>query len=285
MSISLEQAWNLFFSLFVENKAIARTDLSYYKCQLAPYFGTSTLLENIQTRSVVEFRKHLESKGLMPQSVKHCLALLKRIFKKMSIIKEYHGDIPYFFMPKVDNKCYRYLSHQEASELCTALAERSELWRDIVLFDLNSGLRASELFNLRGSCINFNTNTIHILDTKTIDRTVPLNPTTFKLAKKYYSRPQKLLFSNQGNAIREASKIFYKSINQVSFNTGVHDRRLKITFNTLRHTFASWLVSNDVPLEVVQKLLGHDNIQTTLRYAHLAPCKGVKAVNSLPTIA
>ena len=44
-----------------------------------------------------------------------------------------------------------------------------------------------------------------------------------------------------------------------------------VTFRTLRHTFASWLVMNGTPLFEVSKLLRHASIQMTERYAHLAP--------------
>ena len=44
-----------------------------------------------------------------------------------------------------------------------------------------------------------------------------------------------------------------------------------VTFHTLRHTFASWLVMEGVPLFEVSKLLRHASIQMTERYAHLAP--------------
>lgn len=43
----------------------------------------------------------------------------------------------------------------------------------------------------------------------------------------------------------------------------------RFTFHTLRHTFASWLVTEGVPLRHVQEYLGHASIQTTMRYAHL----------------
>ena len=44
-----------------------------------------------------------------------------------------------------------------------------------------------------------------------------------------------------------------------------------VTFRTLRHTFASWLVTNGTPLFAVSQLLHHASIQITERYAHLAP--------------
>ena len=54
-----------------------------------------------------------------------------------------------------------------------------------------------------------------------------------------------------------------------------------VTFRTLRHTFASWLVMNGTPLFEVSQLLRHASIQMTERYAHLAPDHLHNAVDNL----
>jgi site-specific recombinase XerD len=51
----------------------------------------------------------------------------------------------------------------------------------------------------------------------------------------------------------------------------VTDRRQKVLFHTLRHTFASWLVQQGEDLYMVQKLMGHASLVMTERYSHLAP--------------
>jgi len=55
----------------------------------------------------------------------------------------------------------------------------------------------------------------------------------------------------------------------------------KLRFHDLRHTFASQLASRGVSIAVIQKLLGHADIQTTMRYAKLSPDAGIDAVELL----
>jgi len=57
------------------------------------------------------------------------------------------------------------------------------------------------------------------------------------------------------------------------------------TWHNLRHTFASHLVAEGVPLKAVQELLGHTDIRLTMRYAHLAPSATRTAVQVLDHLA
>ena len=61
------------------------------------------------------------------------------------------------------------------------------------------------------------------------------------------------------------------AVNDLGFNDGITDRRQKLVFHSLRHTFASWLVQMGKPLYTVSRLMGHSSIKMTERYAHLAP--------------
>ena len=58
---------------------------------------------------------------------------------------------------------------------------------------------------------------------------------------------------------------------KLGINRGVTDRRDKVVAHTLRHSFASWLAMDGVPIITIQKLMGHSDLSMTLRYAHLSP--------------
>ncbi|MDE7065142.1 MAG: tyrosine-type recombinase/integrase [Desulfovibrionaceae bacterium] len=72
-------------------------------------------------------------------------------------------------------------------------------------------------------------------------------------------------FTNNGSPISEAGTPFRRVVKKCGFNAGISDRRNRVVFHTLRHTFASWLVQNGTPLMVVGDILGHRSITMTQR--------------------
>lgn len=73
-----------------------------------------------------------------------------------------------------------------------------------------------------------------------------------------------------------APKTFYRAVDKSGLNQNVTDRRQRVVFHTLRHTFASWLVQKGVHLSTIGQLLGHTSMKMTMRYAHLDPTKQTK---------
>ncbi len=69
-------------------------------------------------------------------------------------------------------------------------------------------------------------------------------------------KPNELVFkSRKGGKIKEISNAFDKVVKTLGFNEGITDRRNKVVFHSLRHTFASWLAINGTPIYTIQKLL------------------------------
>jgi site-specific recombinase XerD len=85
------------------------------------------------------------------------------------------------------------------------------------------------------------------------------------------AKKKDLVFSDRnGNKVVQISDTFNRVINKLNLNEDVTDRRDKVTFHTLRHTYASMLVQKGVDIYHVKELLGHSSIALTERYSHLS---------------
>jgi len=79
-------------------------------------------------------------------------------------------------------------------------------------------------------------------------------------------------------------KIFKDCVDDLKLNENIPDKKDMVVFHTLRHTFASWLAIEGVPLYTIQILMGHKTIEMTQRYAHLCPDHKRKAINILADV-
>lgn len=75
-----------------------------------------------------------------------------------------------------------------------------------------------------------------------------------------------------GGAFRNnLSESFRMIADRIGLNDGITDRRYRLTFHSMRHTFASWLALKGTDIYRIQKLMRHKRIEMTMRYAHLIP--------------
>ena len=285
MIATVATAWEIYHSQKAPTSKCVGSDRSWWNRHVEPALG-ATPLQDLKALDLLKFRSQLEAKGLSPQSVQHCLALIRRVLRKAQQWELFPGPVPIFDMPKFDNRRIRFLTPTEAETLLQALKPRSELWCDICIFALHTGLRSSEIFSLTKSSVNLDATRVYVLDGKTVTtRSVPLNAAAYNIAAKYLEGRYPLLFSSHGRKITGVSKTFSRTVEACALNTGVKDRRQRVVFHSLRHTFASWLVQAGQPLALVGELLGHKSLEMTQRYAHLAPEQGVSAVRCIEDYA
>jgi integrase len=152
------------------------------------------------------------------------------------------------------------------------------------LLSLHTGLRAGEIFSLRKSHFDEKHKVLYVFDTKSNNRNIPLNSAALDVLQRR-SAEKDYIFKEHGQPIKYVSRIFKNAVSACSLNVQTQDRRQRVVFHTLRHTFASWLVQKGTPLMVVSQLLGHKTLQMTMRYAHLAPSQGAQAVQELEQFA
>ncbi|WP_024834219.1 site-specific integrase [Ruminiclostridium josui] len=198
-------------------------------------------------------------------------------------------------LPSIANRRAAYLDEPDARRLLELLKDEPIKWRTIVTFDLLSGLRRGELAGLRWQDVNSEEQTIIIRQTSnylpgkgvyvdtpkttTSNRPLKLSRSAFLLLMEY-----KRWQDDQRDALGDAWKdkdgrifttddgapMFPDSITQW-FSKFVKRTGLpKVTVHSLRHTYASLMISDGVPLVVVSHQLGHAQTSTTANiYAHV----------------
>lgn len=286
--LTFGQAWEMYDRDYLPAISNAYTDRGLYRNHLRDRLQHKKLSQ-ITLHDMEVLRDERLSAGLSPQSVKHILALVRRVYRKLISWRHYSGPIPTdgLKMPTVNNERFRYLSRDEAGQLLNEIRKCSlKTWRQCIL-GLYAGLRAGEIFSLRGQAIDLAAETIHILDAKGgKSRDVPMCSAVVEMLQGLGELPPaELVFpSRSGGRSERISSVFPRTVERLGLNRGVTDTRGRVVFHTLRHTFASWLAIDGIPLYVIGDLMGHGSEAMTRRYAHLCPDLRRQAVRSLVSV-
>lgn len=232
----------------------------------------------IQSFNVEKLKKKMLDDGKSPRSVEYCLAIVRQIWNHARNNDIIDGESPTkkVKIPKFDNNRLRFLTQEQAHALLERLKTQNRQVYNMALLSLHTGARAGEVFSLTWQAVDLKNSTLTVKDSKSQKtRYLYLTTETKKMIsglKKNNQTMSTYVFANRnGGKRRQINKCFYIAIKDLKFNEGVSDRRDKLTFHSLRHTFASWHVQNGTDLYTVKELLGHSTIQLTERYSHLRP--------------
>jgi integrase len=189
-------------------------------------------------------------------------------------------------MPVLQNQRERFLRYDEASLLLDELKvdqnrtrnpgeKKDPQLHDMALLSLHCGLRAGEIFNLKGQDLDFENGLINISDPKNKESRKAFMTEAVReaLSKRAPDSPDEYIFKDKRHRgkITAISPAFRKTVNKLEFNKGITDPRQIVTFHSLRHTFASWLALQGETILTIKDLLGHKTLAMTTRYAHLMP--------------
>ena len=269
--ITLRQAWERYRDDHLAGRACAKGDGQRFAKHLEPVLG-GVFLADITALDISRLRDNL-LRSVSPQTAKHVLAQIRRIMLRCIEWGLFAGPMPKIEMPRVENERWRFLTHTEADALLAELLRRSvDLYRYSAL-SLYTGMRAGEIFRLRGYHIDRDAGIIHVVDgRKGLPRDVYITPVVADILAEVQISPGEYVFpSDTGSMTKQVSAAFFRSVAALGLNDGVSDSRGRVCFHTLRHTYASWLAQDGVPLYVIGSLLGHSTEDMTRRYSHLCP--------------
>jgi integrase len=252
-----------------------RKEKEHFKNWIMPVLGNLPL-QNIAPLNIERLKKNMLDAGRSPRTIQYVFATIRQCWNlaKRDGIVTSESPTRLVKLLKFDNKRLRFLTHEEADSLLDELKTRSLQTYRIALISLHCGARADEIFKLKWKDINTEEGTLTLWDTKnTKTRTAYMTQEVVDM----FSRLDRgdngeLVFRDRnGNKINKVSNDFFRAVKKIGFNDGVTDRRQKVVFHTLRHTYASWHVQSGTDLYTLQKLMGLSSFELVERYAHLAP--------------
>ncbi|MCM8784663.1 MAG: site-specific tyrosine recombinase XerD [Candidatus Omnitrophica bacterium] len=172
--------------------------------------------------------------------------------------------------PKIEKKLPDVLTEQEVEKLLNVEKISRKHLRNLAILELfySSGLRISELCNLKLSNIDLENGFIKVKGKGNRERICLLNKTAIELLRQYLKErngiDSYLFLNNQNKKISRQS--VWKIVKKYAKYAGIEKN---VKPHTLRHTFATHLLERGLDLRVLQELLGHKSIATTEIYTHL----------------
>ena len=213
---------------------------------------------------------------LSSKSIRRHISSIKGFYKFL-VMKKIISNNPFIYitLPKKEIKLPRYLTNDELLNIFHDIEIKTNYdYRDRLILELlyATGIRVSELVNIKLSDINLENDSIKILGKGNKERIVYYNKVVGKILDRYLKiyrdlnvkNSDYLILNQKGDKLTTAgvSYIINEIIKKISFNK-------HITPHMLRHSFATNLLNNGCDLLTVQELLGHSSISTTGVYTHV----------------
>ena len=241
-------------------------------------YSPQLTITNCQKADTQAYIYHL-AKNINARSQSRQISGLKSFFNFL-IFEGYREDSPMDLIdsPKIGRKLPAVLGIKEIDQLLGAIdLSHAQGYRNLTILETlyGSGLRVSELINLKISDLHFDENLLLITGKGNKQRLVPLGGVCKQKLKVYLEEVrihvpvkkeyQDIVFLNQhGRQLTRA--MIFTIVRQTAANAGMEK---KISPHTFRHSFATHLLENGADLRSIQLMMGHENITTTEVYMHL----------------
>ena len=178
--------------------------------------------------------------------------------------------------PKLDKKLPKYLNYDDIEKLLNAYDNNNYLGlRNSLILEMlySTGIRVSEIINIKISDISLTEKTIKIMGKGSKERIVYFGSKCYELLKLYLKNSYNKLNINNIDYLllsKTGKKISDREVRKIVDDAAlIANIDMKISPHVLRHTFATHMLNEGADLRSVQELLGHENLSTTQIYTHL----------------
>ena len=234
--------------------------------------------EEVKRDDVMDFLMAEKDRGLQPRSLARALVAIRMFFRFMTIEGYLRRDVTEVIeSPRLWKLLPQVLSISEVELLLKQPdISTTQGLRDRAVLELlyASGLRASELVGLRVEDVNLQSGFVQAWGKGGRERIVPLGRKAAKAIGEYLEKSRPLLLKKKNSPhlfISRLGKHFTRGwlwclMKKYITQAGI---KKKVSPHTLRHSFATHILSRGADLRVIQELLGHSNIGTTQIYTHV----------------
>jgi integrase len=247
------------------------TKSSYVRNHILPVLGEKQL-DCVTALDIERLKADLLNKGYAKKTVANVLGVLGRMFS-LAVEWGLIAQAPQVKQIRVPEAEFDFLTFDEAARLVDG-AEQA--WHPMIVIGLKTGLRLGELIALQWDDVDLVKGSIvvrhavskgQMMDPKGgRKREVPLSEEALRTLKRHRHLRGEFVFCNA-----DGRRLTKDQCPRPLRRACTKAKLRKVGWHVLRHSFASHLIIRGVPLKVVQELLGHASITTTMRYAHLTP--------------
>lgn len=253
------------------------TDLEQFFAYLEKNFQV-TDINDIDSKIIRTWIITLLEEGLSARSINRKISSLKSFFNYHNRIKTISKNpIRQITAPKIAKRLPEFVAQEDMERLFNEnlFADTYEGWRDRVIIELfySTGMRLSELINIKFQDIDFYENSIKVLGKRNKERIIPLGNIAIEALRIYL-----IFFENKFGESKsylyifvtsKAKKIYpkavYKIVRKYLDMVTTIDKRSP---HVIRHTFATHLLNNGADINAIKEILGHSSLAATQVYTH-----------------
>ena len=257
-------------------KKLSKNTIKAYDNDLNKLLEFKNNLLSINNKDIKEFIK--KSNNLSTKTSAHRLTVINSFYNYLLSENIISINPCYSInMPKIPSKLPEVLSEEEVDKLLDINLVDKYSYRNKAMLELlyATGMRASELTNLKLNNIDLDSCIVRIMGKGSKERIVPINDTTIKYLNIYINNYKKKILNKKdseylfiSNALKPITRQgLFKIIKKECIRAGI---KKNVYPHILRHSFATHLLNHGANIRIIQELLGHEDITTTEIYTHLS---------------
>lgn len=231
-------------------------------------------LTKVTFEDVKDYLEHLNLKKEKPSSVRRKISSLKSFYKflyKNGYMDKRDYPLTKVAYPKMEKKLPKFIYYNDLLEIINESAKDKDGVRDRLIIEMlyATGVRVSELVNIKINDIDFNNRRIIVLGKGNKERIVYYGEYAEEVLKEYLKTHERknhnyLFVNSKGGQLTDRGVRYIIDNIMSKLSVKVH-----VTPHVLRHTFATDMLNNGCDIKVVQELLGHSSLKTTEIYTHV----------------